>query len=409
VEWEVPQMVARALVLALVPMGTWFPQGAGFAGRESFLFPHGVEAPVSDGPRSSADEGVPPGCFPEIDEASGRAFDGGADSWFGRLGSGLITEGGTWVIADPGRMGIHFIHSTETHRLVGRRGDGPGEFRILTGLWEEEDGAVSVLDMVTGRMTRVDRTGELLDSSRLVAEPGTVLGLMGPAPGGGIVAQRNLTRHGQPGVGLYRDSLEIVVERDGRAARVVGPLPGSDRFLEGFPIFPTPFGLRVTYRVLSGGRLLIAPGDRPELRIMDLATGTETVVPVPLESRPVTRDLRDALSRAAQTDSLPWTADLVDRWLSRGDLPTSTPVHGPAHVDRSGWIWVQEPPVPGAPARYLVLDREGHVHQRITLPAQVRAHGAPFIDADDSHALFRAEDELGTPFLLVLDRRCASE
>ena len=402
-------MVARALVLALVPMGTWLPQDAGFPGSESFLFPHGVEAPVSDGPRPSADEGVPPGCFPEIDEASARAYDGGADGWFGRLGPGLITGDGTWVIADPGRMGIHFIHPTGSHRLTGRRGEGPGEFRILTGLWEEEDGAVSVLDMVTGRMTRLDPPGDLLDSSRVMAEPGTVLGLMGPAPGGGLVAQRNLTRNGEPGVGLYRDSLEIVVERDGREVRVVGPLPGSDRFLEGFPIFPIPFGLRVTYRVLSGGRLLIAPGDRDELRIMDLATGTETVVPVPLEPQPVTRDMRDALSMAAQAGATPWTMELVDRWLSRGELPTSTPVHGQAHVDRSGWIWVQEPPIPGAPARYLVLDREGHVHQRITLPAQVPAHGAPFIAADDSHALFRAEDELGTPFLLVLDRRCASQ
>jgi hypothetical protein len=354
-------MVARAWVLALVPMGTWLPQDAGFAGSESFLFPHGVEAPVSDGPRPSADEGVPPGCFPEIDEASARGYDGGADGWFGRLGPGLITGAGAWVIADPGRM------------------------------------------------TRLDPSGDLLDSSRVMAEPGTFLGLMGPAPGGGLVAQRNLTRHGEPGVGLYRDSLEIVVERDGREVRVVGPLPGSDRFLEGFPIFPIPFGLRVTYRVLSGGRLLIAPGDRDELRIMDLATGTETVVSVPLESQPVTRDMRDALSMAAQAGATPWTAELVDRWLSRGELPTSTPVHGQAHVDRSGWIWVQEPPIPGAPARYLVLDREGHVHQRITLPAQVPAHGAPFIDADDSHALFRAEDELGTPFLLVLARRCASE
>ncbi len=253
---------------------------------------------------------------------------------------GLITGAGTWVIADPGRM------------------------------------------------TRMDPSGDLLDSSPVMAEPGTVLGLMGPAPEGGLVAQRNLTRHGEPGVGLYRDSLEIVVERDGREVRVVGPLPGSHRFLEGFPIFPIPFGLRVTYRVLLVGRLLIAPGDWGELRIMDLATGTETVVPVPLESQPVTRDMRDALSMAAQAGATPWTAELVDR---------------------SGWIRVQEPPIPGAPARYLVLDREGHVHQRITLPAQVPAHGAPFIDADDSHALFRAEDELGTPFLLVLARRCASE
>ena len=402
-------MVARALVLALVPMGASFPQDAGFAGNESFIFRHAVEAPVSDGPRSSADEGVPPRCFPEIDEASARAYDGGGDGWFGRLGPGLITGAGAWVIADPGRMGIHFIHPTGSHRLIGRRGEGPGEFLILTGLWEEEDGAISVLDMVTGRMTRMDPSGDLLESSRVMAEPGTVLGLMGPAPEGGLVAQRNLTRHGEPGVGLYRDSLEIVVERDGREVRVVGPLPGSDRFLEGFPIFPIPFGLRVTYRVLSGGQLLIAPGDRDELRIMDLATGTETVVPVPLESQPVTRDMRDALSMAAQAGATPWTTELVDRWLSRGELPTSTPVHGQARVDRSGWIWVQEPPVPGAPTRYLVLDREGHVHQRITLPAQVPAHGTPFIDADESHALFRGEDELGTPFLLVLARRCASE
>jgi hypothetical protein len=402
-------MVARALVLALVPMGTWFPQYAGLAGSETFSVAHAVEAPVSDGSRSLADQGFPPRCFPAIDEASARAYDGGADGWFGRLGPGLITGAGTWVIADPGRMGIHFIHPTEPDRLVGRRGEGPGEFLILTGLWEEEDGAISVLDMVTGRMTRLDHKGELNDSFRIAADGAAVLGLMGPAPGGGIVAQRNLTRNGQPGVGLYRDSLEVVVERDGREVRVVGPLPGSDRFLEGFPIFPVPFGLRVTYRVLSGGRLLIAPGDRQELRIMDLATGTETVVPVPLESQLVTRDLREALSMTAQTGPTPWTMDLVDRWLSRGELPTSTPVHGQAHVDRSGWIWVQEPPIPGAPARYLVLDREGHVHQRIALPAQVPAHGAPFIDADDSHALFRAEDELGTPFLLVLDRRCASD
>jgi hypothetical protein len=73
-------------------------------------------------------------------------------------------------------------------------------------------------------------------------------------------------------------------------------------------------------------------------------------------------------------------------------------------LDRAGWVWVQEYLVLMAePEAFGVLDQAGKLRQRIALqPATT------FLAADESTALFRTEDAVGTPRLMVMDRRCVA-
>jgi hypothetical protein len=344
-------------------------------------------------------------CFPRVSEGSARIHGAAGSEWFGSLQWGVITADGTWVVADGRRTALHLIRPGGSHRLVGRRGDGPGEFRALSRLWVTPGDTISVFDVGSGRVTSFNSNGEILDS-RLFPFQEFPRGIMGEVSSGGVLLQRTVTRHGVPGRGLFRDSLELVVARDGQEQLVLGPLPGSDRYLEGFPVFPVPFGLRVTYRLVGGRHLLVAPGTGPELTLVDLEEETTHSVPVPLAPRRVDQAMLRALEANLDQGASRWDAGLVQEMTARGQLPQETPTYVHAHLDREGWVWVQEYPAPGEPAAYLILDRDGEVHQRLVLPGSVPPHGSPVLAADASTALFRAEDEAGTPLLLVMDREC---
>ncbi len=355
--------------------------------------------------KPAATQGAGQQCFPEVQEGSARLYDSesGASEWFGGIRGGVIAGDGTWVIADWRRRYLHFIGPEGSHRLVGGEGEGPGEFRSVTRLWLHSPDTVAAYDFSTARVTLFDSSGALIDS-RLGPANQPLMRVVANVPGVGILYRRNLTGHGAMGVGFFRDSVEYVVSDAEEEVVAFGPFPTTDRYLEGFPLAPVPFGLRLTIRLLGGGQFLVAPGKEPRFEILDLEAGTTRTIQLPLEARTVDGEAVQAVEGAVEA---PYAPDVVEAFLTEGPRTEVAPVYSDAHIDRDGWIWVQEFPFPGEPATYLILDQEGReLQQRLVLPSSAPNDPSPLLDADGSTALFRAEDEVGTPLLLVLDRRC---
>jgi hypothetical protein len=349
-------------------------------------------------------------CFPAVVVGSERIWDDGGSHWFGAVSRGTVTRDGTWVVSDVQRTVLHFIQPDGTHRLVGGPGDGPGEFRFLGPLWVTPDDAVAVVDALTGRVSLFHPSGEFSESL-LPSGEGRIAGIVGEVKDGGVLLQRSLTRNSPgPEGGRWRDSLELVLSGAERDARRYGPFPGSDWYVdaEAGPM-PVPFGLNAAYRLIRGELLLVASGELPEIELVDLIDGGSRTVPVPLQPRAVQPEMLDTAEELLEAGEWsPPSLEGMRRLLARREVPELTPAYGYAYFDRDGWIWVQEYPVPGEREAYLILDLDGQVLQRLVLPhpAPFRPPGPSLLTADDAHVLFRTEDDVGTPLLMVMDRRC---
>lgn len=126
----------------------------------------GVEHVTSFGPGTWADEGggwwLDEGASTEI-----GAVEGPDEVVFGRISGVLVDPEGRIHVADPQAREVRvFSPDGGFLRRVGRDGEGPGEFRHLSGLALAPDG-VAALDGSLGRVTVFDGSGQVVRTFRL--------------------------------------------------------------------------------------------------------------------------------------------------------------------------------------------------------------------------------------------------
>lgn len=91
---------------------------------------------------------------------------------------------GNLVVAD-GRAGeVRVFDGRGRHlRTLGRKGEGPGEFQVLTGAWPVPGGGVVAVDRVQRRIVRFDAEGSLVAAGRFAGVGGigalTTVGISG--------------------------------------------------------------------------------------------------------------------------------------------------------------------------------------------------------------------------------------
>lgn len=104
---------------------------------------------------------------------------GGVDAGQGFVGepvSMALLPDGRFVLADRYQQARLKIYGPEGRFLrgLGRRGAGPGEYRVINAVWALPDGGLEVYDFTLMRITRLDADFEVVDTRRYDGRAATI-------------------------------------------------------------------------------------------------------------------------------------------------------------------------------------------------------------------------------------------
>jgi hypothetical protein len=297
------------------------------------------------------------------------------------------------------------------HR-VGRQGDGPGEFRLPSGLWPYRGDSIAVWDGMARRLSVLGPEGEVgrttplaIPSDNPPAPEGMRSMEMGsiraPFPDGSFfVAPGRLMRVGSEPIHYEHRYLRL--SPDGEVLDTVGPFPQPEP-REGVTL---PTGRRLApfpgsrARLVHGDRVVAGVGDRGyELGIYRMDGSLERLVRVRGRERPVTGEMREAYrtwEREQATTEEGRRA--IEAALGEVRFPEALPTYLAVlvRVDAEGHLWVPEYRLAWdeGPIRWDILDPEGRHLGMVETPEQLRIL---WIGEDGVLGIWR--DELAVPYL----------
>lgn len=285
-------------------------------------------------------------------------------------------DNGTSVLGDEGGTRLLFFGADGAlKRAVGRRGDGPGEFRLPQFLGRTGD-TVWVYDYAQTRVTRFSAEGALIDLVNLTPPLPSALAL-GALSDGSLVFMGQWHGVARNTQGLMRDSVAVVRYRDGMRAETVATTPGRE-FVQradetGRMVMSAAiFARRASAATWSDAIVLGAQADH-SLRVVR-GDGRER-----LSIRWAGPDLTLTAADVAEwVDAQVATAAPADRDRLRA-MYESSPVPGrrPAYsrvlADASGHLWVAEyPQTEAEPSRWDVFAPDGAWLGVIRVPDRFR-------------------------------------
>lgn len=326
-------------------------------------------------------------------------------SGLGDSGTGLFRVAGALRLSDRrivvGNAGSHDLLFFDTAgtllRQVGGEGEGPGEFRAISGIARYRGDSIAVHDAALARVSIFDSGGGYGRSITLVGTPASsALALAGALPDGGLVfttfewiETREPRR--MPGAVLRWTA-------DGASADSIATFPGPEVYwlsLPGFPPGPRlrPFG-PTTSVVVDSDRIHIALGDQPEVRTFSLAGELTRILRTDHPRLPVTAEMRDRFARdRIEAAPTPRAREVREYEHRRGriDFPQRLPAFGTALIS-DGCLWIEEYRPPDSDgARFSIVGPDAELRGTIELPAGLRP-----LDLGSDFLLALALDSLGS-------------
>ncbi len=320
------------------------------------------------------------------------AADGPPEVVFGDVGDVRTLPGGGVLVTDRQDQTLRWYD--EDGRFLasaGGRGDGPGEFRLLSvagieadtvWMWDPIHQRVTVLslDRGSGPLITFDQppvgqpfeVRRLADGSYLARSRFRQLDPFDPKYAGSRVwTDSTVLRHLDP-AGFDLDTIAI-----NSAEEVIREIWPSDDD-RGRPVGALrPFGGATFWATDSRGNSVTAHGTTGEVVMRD-ARGTRTVevrfvaAPTPLPASEVQR-LRRA--RLEDVERSPEFRPLVERSFSDDVLPEFMPRVSAVRIDASGHVWIAEfATFPEEVSAWGVFSSEGEPLGHVSLPEGFTAH-----------------------------------
>jgi len=316
-------------------------------------------------------------------------ISGNASPFLGSIGEVAFLSDTSLLVEDDQTSELRQFRPTGDARLIGGRGEGPGEFQRITKLTTTVGDSFYAFDRRLGRLSAYDERGVLVGTMALSCEEGgpetipmdawafdsdhVVLHRLGHFDS---TASSSLPR---------RDQRDAVLSLRDRAGDPRGPVA---RFRGGYSIMsasgdgPAPFGNRPAVSA-AGGRLVYTSGIDYELTITD-----RDLQPIRIVRWPGWREPLSVVAVQAAKDTLayrlremravrPELADeLLEAPFSPGVLPDTLPAVGSVLLSPTGELWVSR----FLPTTQLwdqadawhVLSSEGHPEARVFLPPNAR-------------------------------------
>lgn len=291
---------------------------------------------------------------------------------------GFFTPDGGLVLVD--RTEIHMIDmASGEHRVVGREGGGPEEFRFI-GRAVRTSNSVIVSDLQGGRIVSIGHDGDFGHSQSYLGVPLNSLQprLVARHPDGSTVfrdrVDNTMVRKSE---GRYwQQARYVAVDADG-GLRVVAETQGNERYSDTGLDRPVLFGHR-TLEAATADRLVVAETDQGSISVLDWSGVPVAGIPMPpgvrLSADQVRRgrdseaseweESRGRLMEAAVDGRFPFPPSAIEEGLlTRPDWPANevAPPIDEMLTDFDSRLWVRDYRLPGQDSvtwRVWDIDRE---------------------------------------------------
>jgi len=286
-----------------------------------------------------------------------------------RVNDALFAPDSMLLLINGGASEVVLISADGTSvRAIGRRGDGPGEFRgYPTHLLQADDSGFFAFD---SRLSRFSYDGEFIDLETY--DPMSLTASVVPLrvlPDRRLLATLDEQRFGQ--ATEQGDTMPLFIQ-DRERRDTLGLWLGRERAFADVPMgrLLVPVGYARTTVVGTNGRLVVVgQTDSLDVAVFDVNLDLILRIVGPSGSRAVSSE-DVAAWRRLQEATMPFEHDAVARAWAAGPMHTTFPGFEGLAIDAQDRIWIGEYlPIEEENRRWIVLAPDGTPSFQITLPA----------------------------------------
>lgn len=234
-------------------------------------------------------------------------------------------------------------------RVIGRMGEGPGEFKRLASVRELSDESIAGFDQGDFKIQIYDATARLMREIPLPVREGVVSEVWWESMDSDFwlaAAQRRVDMRAPPGVSRPVTAL-VQVTGSGLIRDTIVTFPGHAGIRSvTYGFLNQPFGAR-SFLALWRGRVVLGTGEHREVRVLN-AQGADSIL---LRWS----DYDRVVGAKAKADFLSSVAEIGEselaiarRLLDEVPIPSKTPSSWRIVTDPEGYLWVQDYPGPAA-------------------------------------------------------------
>jgi hypothetical protein len=286
---------------------------------------------------------------------------------------------GTLVVANAGTHEIRFFDEAGRHiRSVGREGDGPGEYRLISALGVSSRDSVWVYDYGLRRFTILTRHGEfvrLVSLGPTLSAPNAIGRL---ADGSFVIKEQwSSSLHDEWQPGLSRGLAAVTrLMGEGSTSDTVAMLLGREVFLsdeDGRAVMSAPLFARASSAAVSRDAIYL--GDQETFEVLRYSAdgelrGITRVLDVDLSitQADIDAEIQRQLARVPKSRQTP-----LRQQLESMALPPTRPAYGRLRADPYGHLWAAEPSRYPFPAgEWTVFNPDGLLLGVVQMPRRFR-------------------------------------
>jgi hypothetical protein len=336
-----------------------------------------------------------------VPEADIGAADGDPhDALYEVLGAARLSDGRI-AVANAGTGEVR-IYDPRGRFLAafGRKGEGPGEFHVVSWLGRLPGDTLAVWDSGLSRWSRFSpNTGFVTSVTPHPLPPGMFPAARGVFADGSFVLASGWDYAGLLAAkdGIRRDTVTLLhYGRDGTLLDTLARLPGNEEYIRRgggrqFSTNPVPFG-RATFVAIRGSEAFV--GDNGAFQVDALSPSgrllrrlRRDVDAARVTSEDVARDRRERLARI-EMESFRRQQEEV---LAEVPIPRTMPAFAELRADDGGRLWVGEYPRSAEePRTWNVFAADGRQVATVRTPA-----GLEVLEVGDAYVLGKWTDEDG--------------
>lgn len=296
-----------------------------------------------------------------------------ADLFSGRVAAAWKPDGD--IVVGDGSSRLRFLSPEgELEKIVGRSGQGPGEFLSIQSVHVGPDDSLYVVDGGGDRVSVHTPDGAFVRIVTLEPAEGSVHAWPIGVAGSHIVAAGGSVSFTPAKLGPQRDTTRLhLYDAQGTYLARIAVEPAAMRWAfssGGMLDWPyQPFTVD-PFMVVGGGRIYMSSGRDPEIRVWDDAGELVREIRWTPERRPVDASVKAELraAEAARTS----TGELAPRreaFLRETDYPDELPLADRMVVASDGSLWLRSYSFRDEPRPWMVFDPSGVLLGSVSMPA----------------------------------------